>query len=98
METTLMAVVASTPVCPKCGSRYVVKNGRIHNGKQNFKCRACNRQFIQNPSNHFVHQETRELIDKMLLERLSLAAIARVVGVPRRWLRTYAKTKRGCAS
>ncbi|WP_424408972.1 IS1/IS1595 family N-terminal zinc-binding domain-containing protein [Microcoleus sp.] len=24
--------------CPRCNSQYIVKNGRIHNGKQSFKC------------------------------------------------------------
>jgi transposase-like protein len=35
--------------CPSCDSSEVVKNGRIHNGKQNHKCRARGRQFVEDP-------------------------------------------------
>ena len=34
-------------------------------------------------------QETKQLIDKLLLEKISLAGIARVTGVSERWLQTY---------
>jgi AraC-like DNA-binding protein len=36
---------------------------------------------------------TRQLIDKLLLERLALAAIARVTGVSERWLQMYVNQK-----
>ncbi|MEX0272021.1 IS1 family transposase [Leptolyngbyaceae cyanobacterium UHCC 1019] len=29
--------------CPSCKSQHPVKNGRIHNGKQNYRCRDCSR-------------------------------------------------------
>jgi IS1 family transposase/transposase-like protein len=32
--------------CPKCGSERIVRNGKKLNGKQLYKCRDCNRQFI----------------------------------------------------
>lgn len=35
-----------TVKCPKCGSENVVRNGKKANGKQLYKCRDCNRQFI----------------------------------------------------
>lgn len=65
------------PTCPNCSSEQTVKNGRIHNGKQRFKCQDCGRQFIKNPQRKVVDQATRELIDRLLLERISLAGIAR---------------------
>lgn len=80
-------------VCPRCQSTQVVKNGRIHNGRQNFKCRACSRQFVLNPTKKVIGQDSRELIDKLLLERLSLAGIARVTGVSEQWLQTYVNAK-----
>lgn len=80
-------------VCPRCQSTQVVKNGRIHSGRQNFKCKACSRQFVLNPTKKVIGQDTRELIDKLLLERLSLAGIARVAGVSEQWLQTYVNTK-----
>jgi transposase-like protein len=63
--------------CPSCHSEKTVKNGHIHNGKQRFKCCGCNRQFVKNPEKITISQEKRELIDRLLLERISLAGIAR---------------------
>ncbi|PSO75139.1 MAG: IS1 family transposase, partial [Cyanobacteria bacterium QS_1_48_34] len=34
----------------------------IHNGKQNFKCRDCGRQFLQAPPNNIVDQSTQDWI------------------------------------
>lgn len=79
--------------CPNRCSEQVVKNGKIHNGKQNFKCRACGRQFVQDPQNKIIDQDTKNLIDKLLLEKLPLAGIARVTGVSERWLQTYVNAK-----
>ncbi|BAY56065.1 hypothetical protein NIES2135_28930 [Leptolyngbya boryana NIES-2135] len=79
--------------CPSCESKHVVKNGRIHNGKQNYRCRDCGRQFVQDPQNKLINQATKDLIDKLLLERLSLAGIARVTGVSELWLQRYVNAK-----
>jgi AraC-like DNA-binding protein len=46
-----------------------------------------------NPTKKVIGQDTRELIDKLLLERLSLAGIARVAGVSEQWLQTYVNAK-----
>ncbi|WP_250122937.1 IS1 family transposase [Chroococcidiopsis sp. CCMEE 29] len=78
--------------CPSCDCEQVVKNGFIHNGKQNFLCKSCGRQFVLNPKNKVIEQETKDLIDKLLLEKLPLAGIARVTGVSERWLQTYVNT------
>lgn len=78
--------------CPRCASNRVVKNGFIHNGNQNFKCKDCGRQFVLDPKNKVIEQETKDLIDKLLLEKLPLAGIARVTGVSERWLQTYVNT------
>jgi transposase-like protein len=79
--------------CPKCGSTNIVKNGSIHNGKKKYACKDCNRQFVNNPKNKVISQETKELIDKLLVERISLAAIARVSGVSEQWLHDYLNNK-----
>ena len=39
-----------------------------------------------------IEQGTKDLIDKLLLEKLPLAGIARVTGVSERWLQTYVNT------
>lgn len=77
------------PICPSCGSEEIVKNGRIHNGKLNFKCKACNRQFVEEPQNKRIVQSTKDLIDKLLLEKIPLAGIARASDVSESWLQDY---------
>jgi transposase-like protein len=81
------------PGCPNCASSKTVKNGHIHNGKQRFKCHECGRQFIEHPQKKVIDQAKRELIDRLLLERLSLAGIARAVQVSEQWLQTYVNQK-----
>ena len=72
--------------CPRCGSRQYKQNGRIHTGKQNHKCRACGRAFVLVPENHVITEEQRAVIERLLLERISLRGICRVIGVGLRWL------------
>ena len=79
--------------CPRCQSTKVVKNGQTHYGKQRFKCTDCGRQFVDSPTRQPVAESTRELINKLLLERLSLAAIVRITGVSERWLQYYVNQK-----
>ncbi len=81
------------PPCPAAQSTHTVKNGKIHNGKQNFKCRKCGRQLVQDPQNKSIDQATKTLIDKLLLEKISLARIARFVGVSESWLQSYVNAK-----
>ena len=81
------------PACPSCTSVRMVKNGRIHNGKQRFKCLECGRQFVEQPTKKVIDTATRELIDRLLLERISLAGIARAVQVSETWLQQYVNEK-----
>lgn len=81
------------PPCPDCASERIVKNGRIHTGKQRYLCRNCGRQFVENPTNKTIDTPTRELIDRLLLERLSMAGIARAVQVSEQWLQAYVTCK-----
>jgi len=77
------------PICPRCGSQRTVKNGRIHNKKPKYKCQDCGRQFIQNPTKKYISPPTLDYINKMLLEKIPLAGIARVTGVSKKWLQDY---------
>ena len=81
------------PNCPNCESKDVVKNGFIHNGNQNHKCKACGRQFVEAPRQKLISQETKALIDKLLLEKIPLAGIARVCDVSETWLQDYVNRK-----
>lgn len=80
-------------LCPKCQSPEIIKYGHTHYGKPRFRCQACGRQFVENATRQPVDETTRQLIDKLLLERLALAAIARVSGVSQRWLQMYVNQK-----
>jgi transposase-like protein len=71
----------------------MVKNGHIHNGKQRFKCQDCGRQFVEHPTKKVIDPDTRALIDRLLLERISLAGIARCAQVSEQWLQTYVNEK-----
>src|SRR5690242_5693414 len=81
------------PVCPRCQSSQVIRNGHIHNGKAKYACKACGRQFVENPQSNRISEEKRTLVDRLLLERVSQAAIARVVGVSERWVNGYVSAK-----
>jgi insertion element IS1 protein InsB len=72
--------------CPNCQGTQVIKNGTIHNGKPKWKCKQCGRQFVLNPTQRRISDEIKQMIDKLLLERISLAGIVRVTGVSQRWL------------
>src|SRR5689334_301552 len=72
--------------CPRCGSKHHKKNGHIHNGKQNHRCKACGRQFVREFAQRRVSAEHRALIARLLKERLSLRGICRAVGVGMKWL------------
>ena len=84
---------ADTQPCPRCASARTVKNGHIHTGKQNHKCKNYSRQFVEDPQNKVISQETKELIDRLLLEKLPLAGIARVAEVSEPWLHSYVNQK-----
>ena len=91
LSTALMS--AHLPPCPTCTSPRVVKNGKIHNGKQNHRCQDCGRQFVQDPQNKIIRDDTKRLIDRLLLEKLPLAGIARVAEVSEPWLQHYVNQK-----
>jgi transposase-like protein len=72
--------------CPACGSTYLKKNGHVHSGKQNHRCKACGRQFVASGEDHIISNEHRTLIEYLLRERISLRGICRAVGVSLTWL------------
>jgi insertion element IS1 protein InsB len=73
-------------VCPRCKSPKYKKNGHIHNGKQNHHCHGCGRQFVRCFEQYLIAEEKRTLIERLLLERISLRGICRAVGVKLKWL------------
>ena len=80
--------------CPHCKHDHIVKNGiTSSSGKQNYLCRGCGRQFVENPENKTISQEKRERIDRLLLEKIPLAGIVRTMGVSESWLQSYVNEK-----
>jgi len=76
--------------CPQCGLSHVKRNGHTHYQKQNYRCRKCGRQFVENSQRIGEHQ--RAMIKRLLLERLSLLGICRVMDVSLRWLLNFIAT------
>lgn len=79
--------------CPECDSQNIIKNGSTHNGKPKFMCKDCGRQFVENPTKKIISQETWDLVDKLLLEKIPIAGISRVTGISEPWLQKYINSK-----
>lgn len=77
--------------CPHCQSIKIKKNGHTHYGKQNYQCNECGRQFVDSGQDWFVSESEKALINKLLLEPISLSGICRVCNVSESWLLTYIK-------
>jgi transposase-like protein len=73
-------------VCPWCQSSKYKKNGHTHNGKQNHQCQDCGRQFVQCFEQSLISDNQRALIERLLLERISLRGICRAVDIGLKWL------------
>lgn len=75
--------------CPHCHSKTIRKNGSIHTGKQKYECLSCKKQFVENPQNKVIPDDTKERIRRSLLERVSLEGICRIFDVSMPWLLEY---------
>ena len=53
----------------------------LHTGKKNHRGKVCGRAFVRIPENHLITEEQRTLIERLLLERISLRGICRAVDV-----------------
>jgi len=91
MNTT---TIEPTPVpsCPRCSATHVVRNGPNSAGTPTFRCHSCGRRFVATPRKGPVSPQRLDLLRRLLLERLSLRAIVRVVGVSRSWLQQFVNT------
>jgi insertion element IS1 protein InsB len=80
---------APIPPCPRCAVGPVTRAGATHNGVPSFRCNGCGRRFVARPRKGPVPDATKDLVRRLLGERLSLRAIARAVGVSRAWLQQF---------
>ncbi|WP_088255977.1 IS1 family transposase [Fimbriiglobus ruber] len=77
------------PICPDCSATHVVRNGPNSAGTPTFRCRTCGRRFVRAPRKAPVADDQKDLIRRLLVERLGLRAIARVTGRSRSWLQAF---------
>ena len=86
-------MVTITLHCPYCQSNALVRNGHAPNGKQLYRCRACERQSRQNPTPHAYSEARREEILHAYQERSSLRGLTRTFGVSRTTVSSWIKKK-----
>jgi insertion element IS1 protein InsB len=82
-------VMIERDACPACASPQFKKNGHIHTGKQNHRCKQRGRQFVGHAENRLIDEEQRSLVARLLREKISLHGICRAVGVSIRWLMDF---------
>lgn len=75
--------------CFYCDDSKVVKNGRTYYGKQRYLCKSCGRQFVGKRQYSGLTNKEKDLIEKLLLERISLEGICRVLSILPSQLYTY---------
>ncbi len=76
--------------CPHCGLSHSKRNGHTHYNKQNYQCRNCRRQFVENSQR--IGENERAMIKRLLLERLLLLGICRSMDVSLRWRLNFIAT------
>jgi len=76
--------------CPRCGLSHTKRNGHTYYRKQNYRCQSCGRQFVRDSQR--IGDDTRALVERLLLERLSLRGICRVTGLSLTWLLQFIDT------
>jgi transposase-like protein len=77
------------PPCPRCRAGHVVRNGTTRAARPSFLCRGCGRRFVEAPRKGPVSQEKKDLVLRLLGERMAIRAIARVTGLSRSWLQRF---------
>jgi insertion element IS1 protein InsB len=84
-----MSTATPVPNCPRCHGTHVVRNGVNSAGTPTFRCRDCGRRFVTAPQKGPITPEQEALVWRLLGERMSLQAIARVTGRSRSWLQQF---------
>ena len=93
-----MITVTVTISCRYCGSEDIVRNGHTSNGKQRYRCKACNKQSRENPAPNGYSEERREEIIRSYQERSSLRGLTRTFGVARNTVKDWLKKSGQAAS
>ena len=85
--------------CPYCLSTDLRPKGwNRKKTKRRFKCSDCKKHITQDGHSWFINASQLKLIDKLLLERISLRGICRVLEISLTWLLCYIKKWYGSQS
>ncbi len=73
------------PACPRCDGQDVWRNGYNRAGKQQWRCRSCDKCFVVDP---YLPAVVVTIADRLLQENLPVVLCARVMEdmVSKRWL------------
>lgn len=66
--------------CPKCSSTDINRNGHCR-GKQNYRCKACGRQFVESRSVRGYSDDAKRICLKMYRDGVGFRAIERTTGI-----------------
>lgn len=72
--------------CTACESDLLKKNGHTRHGKQNYRCLECGKQMTEHAEATIITDQTKELIRRSLLEKVSLNGLCRIFDVSMPWL------------
>lgn len=81
-------------LCPDCFTAEVSRNGFTGNNKQMWVCKACGRQFVDDPERPRLHPATKKIITTLaghLGQELTADMLATASGVSRRTIYAYRK-------
>lgn len=56
-------------------------------------CKECGRQYVSDSTKKVIDEQTKSLIERLLLEKIPLAGISRSVEVSETWLQNYVNHK-----
>ncbi len=87
MNNQEVAPQADNLTCPRCQLSHIKRNGHTYYGKQNYRCQCCGRQFVLRRQK--LSDEAKQLICRLLLERISLRGICRLLDVSLCWLLNF---------
>jgi transposase-like protein len=83
--------IIQVPDCRHCGGTNSIRHGYTRKGKQRYRCRTCDRSFVEDPGSVAYDPQRKEEILSAYHERASLRGISRIFGVSRntltRWLK-----------
>jgi transposase-like protein len=81
--------------CKQCRSKSKVKNGHDKNGKQRYKCKECNRSYIEGDLRKKYSLDKKMKVLCMYLEGVGIRSIERLEKVPNpliiQWIRKFSK-------